>query len=140
MHIRSDVKAILDGKARVDDITGKTNRWNPLQQGGVVDRCILVTNTKFTKNAITYAKCAGVPLLGWGYPYRENLQVLIKELDAHPITCLPSVSTATAKELFSQGIVTCRGLIEQEQILKSLPKADEIRAEAELLCTPEGRK
>ena len=140
MHIRSDVKAILYVKARFDDLTGQSGGWNPLKRGGVVDRCILVTNTKFTRNALTYAKCAGVTLLGWGYPYRENLQTLIKELDAHPITCLPSISTTTAKDLFSKGIVTCRGLVEREDILKQLPKAQEIIKEAELLCTPEGRK
>ena len=140
MHIRSDVKAILYVKARFDDLIGKTNGWTILQRGGVVDRCILVTNTKFTRNAIAYAKCAGVTLLGWGYPYGNNLEMLIKELDAHPITCLPSISTATAKELFAKGIVTCRGLMEQEEVLRQLPKAQEITNEAELLCTPRGRK
>lgn len=140
MHTRSDVKAILYVKARFDDLTGKTNGRTLFRRGGVVDRCILVTNTKFTKNAIAYAKCAGVTLLGWGYPYQNNLETLIKELDAHPITCLPSISSATAKELFSKGIVTCRGLIEQEEILKRLPKTQEIIKEAEMLCTPQGRK
>ena len=135
MRIRSDVKSVLYIKARFDDLTGRTNKGMSFLKKGVVDRCILVTNTKFTKNAIAYANCAGVELLGWGYPYRENLQTYIQEVDAHPVTCLPSLSAATARELFSQGIITCRGLLENEAVLRKLPKADAVVAEAEMLCT-----
>ena len=134
MRIRSDVKAVLYIKARFDDLTGRTHGRSFFKKG-VVDKCILVTNTKFTKNAIAYANCAGVRLLGWGYPYSENLQTYIEDVNAHPVTCLPSLSTSAMRELFSMDIVTCRGLLENERVLKKLPNADALIAEAEMLCT-----
>ena len=132
MRTRSDVKSVLYVKARFDDLTGRTHR--KLFPRGAVDRCILVTNTKFTGSAITYANCAGVSLLGWGYPYRENLQTYIRQTDAHPVTCLPSVTAATGKNLFSKGIVTCRGLLERKSVLRSLPNSENILAEAGMIC------
>lgn len=138
MRIRSDVKTALYLKARFDDLTAPSGPFS--LKKGAVDRCIFVTNTKFTRNAINYASCAGITLLGWGYPYRENLQTYIQEVDAHPITCLPSLKTATVKELFSRGIVTCRGLLEERQTLRALSIPDSIAVEAEMLCRPEGRR
>lgn len=141
MHIRSDVKAVLYAKARFDDLIGRSKFPISLRRNvkGAVDRCILVTNTKFTKNALSYAKCAGVTLLGWGYPFRSNLQTYIQEVDAHPVTCLPSLSASLARNLFSEGVVTCKGLLEREDLLRALPNTDTIVSEAEMLCTPDGR-
>ena len=139
MHIRSDVKAVLYAKARFDDLMGKTGKMFPVRRGAV-DSCILVTNTKFTKNAIDYASCAGVSLLGWGYPYGENLQNYIQEADAHPITCLSSLSKSSVRDLFTRGIVTCKGLLEQDTELRSLSNADAVIAEARMLCTSSARR
>ena len=139
MHIRSDMKEVLYVKARFDDLTGRTNK-DPSPQKGAVDRCILVTNTKFTNNAIKYADCAGVPLLGWSYPRQQNLQQYIEEVDAHPVTCLPSVTTSIARELFEKNIVTCKGLLEEKDILGSLQNNSKIVAEANMICIPSKRK
>ena len=134
MHIRSDVKAVLYAKARFDDLVGRTGKILRIKKGAV-DRCLLVTNTKFTKNAIAYAECAGVELLGWGYPHKKNLQTYIKETDAHPITCLASLGKSTARELFDSGIVTCRGLLERVEEFKRIKNADLIISEAKALCS-----
>jgi len=139
MRNRSDVKSVLYIKARFDDLTFK-NSNNFFKKKGVVDRCILITNTKFTKNAISYAKCSGVSLLGWGYPYKENLQTYIEKEDVHPVTCLPSITVPIAKNLFSKGIVTCRGLLENKTLLKSLPNSEAIASEAEMLCVSHSRQ
>lgn len=138
VHIRSDVKSVLYVKARFDDLMGRSGSLFSFRKGSV-DKCILVTNTKFTKNALTYAKCAGVSLLGWGYPFRSNLQTYIQDVDAHPVTCLPSLSTSLMRGLFSEGVVTCKGLLERDDLLRALPNTDMIVSEARMLCTPEGR-
>ncbi len=139
MHTRTDVKSVLYIKARFDDLTSRTAGMFSKRKGAV-DKCILITNTKFTRSAITYADCAGVSLLGWGYPYSNNLQTCIQEVDAHPITCLPSLSQSAARDLFSEDVVTCRGLLEREDLLSNMQNADTIAAEAEMLCTPSGRR
>ena len=140
MHIRSDVKSVLYVKARFDDLMGRTGSFFSSFRKSSVDRCIFVTNTKFTKNALSYAHCAGIELLGWGYPFRDNLQTYIQDVDAHPITCLSSLSPSLIRGLFSDGVVTCRGLLERDDLLKSLPNTDAIVSEAKMLCTPSGRQ
>lgn len=140
MHTRSDVKSVLYVKARFDDLLGKPTSILARKRKGSVDSCLFVTNTKFTRNALQYATCAGVSLLGWGYPYNNNLQTWVRDVDAHPITCLPSVSSSIARQLFDQGIVTCQGLLENPDLFRSLPNADTIAGEASLLCTPSGRR
>lgn len=141
IHIRTDIKAVLYVKSRFDDLMGLSAKRKlfSMSKKGVADRCILITNTKFTSSAITYAKCAGVEIIGWGYPYNNNLQTLIKEVDAHPITCLPSLSTAKIKELMEFGIVTCRNLLENKEVLNSFKNSAEIEEEARMLCVPERR-
>ncbi len=140
MHIRSDVKSVLYVKARFDDLLGRTVSTFSFRKKGSVDKCILVTNTKFTKNALAYAKCAGVSLLGWGYPFRDNLQSLIQKVDAHPVTCIPSLSPSHMRALFAEGVVTCRGLLERDDLLRSLPNTDTIVSEAKMLCRPDARR
>ena len=140
MHIRSDVKSVLYVKARFDDLLGKTGKAFSFRKKGSVDKCILVTNTKFTKNALAYAECAGVSLLGWGYPFRNNLQSFVQEVDAHPVTCLPSLSLSLMRGLFSEGVVTCKGLLERDDLLRKLPNADMVVSEAKMLCRPTGRQ
>lgn len=140
-HTRTDIKAILYVKSRFDDLMGVTlkNRIFSMSKKGIADRCILITNTKFSSSAIKYAKCAGVEIIGWGYPYKNNLQTMIKDVDAHPITCIPSLSKSKLKELTDFGIVTCKGLLEKKEILSSLSNSDEVEKEARMLCIPEKR-
>ena len=140
MHIQSDVKSVLYVKARFDDLLGRTGTKFSFRKKGAVDACILVTNTKFTKNALAYAECTGVSLLGWGYPFRDNLQSLVQEVDAHPVTCLPSLSLSLMRNLFSEGVVTCKGLLERDDLLKALPNTDAVVSEAKMLCRPDRRQ
>lgn len=140
MHTRSDVKSVLYVKSRFDDLLGKPSSFFRGKATGAVDSCLFITNTKFTRNALQYATCAGVPLLGWGYPYNNNLQNWIQEVDVHPVTCLPSISLSIARQLFDQGIVTCQKLLDQSEVVQSLPNADSIMEEASILCTPSGRQ
>ena len=139
MRNRTDVKAVLYLKARFDDLMGKT-RYPLFKKKGAVSRCILVTNTKFTRKAIEYAECAGVELLGWNYPTEKPLPTLIAEVDAHPITCIPSIKKSEVEELLEMGIVSCKGLSEKESVLKTLDNNKDITREIEMLCNPTSRR
>ena len=52
----------------------------------------IVTNTKFTSNAIRYAQCAGIGLIGWSYPHNDNLASLVDKYCLHPITALSLIN------------------------------------------------
>jgi hypothetical protein len=51
---------------------------------------LIITNTKFTSQAIKYCECQGIKLLGWNYPKNNGLERIIEEKKLYPITILPS--------------------------------------------------
>jgi hypothetical protein len=80
----------------------------------------IITNTKFTEDAITYGNCAGLTLLGWDYPAENSLLQMIKQSAILPITVLQSISKANIRHLLDEGIVICRDLQENIAILQKL--------------------
>ena len=51
---------------------------------------LVITNVKFTTQAIKYSKCQGIELLGWNYPKNNGLEKMIEDKKLYPITILPS--------------------------------------------------
>lgn len=94
---------------------------------------ILVTNTKFTKEAIQYSQCVGVELLGWKYPLGRGLEKLIEENKLYPITILPSVTSNLALELMEQKIVLAKDVFKKEFQKIKIFKKEKILQEAEFL-------
>ena len=68
----------------------------------------IVTNTKFTTEAIRYATCTGIELLGWSYPTKENLPTLIDRYNLYPITTMPTLSGKQKRLFVKEGFVLCR--------------------------------
>ena len=100
--IKTDLKVALYVYARFDDV---------IKNNGV-DEGALITNTKFTKNAITYGECVGLKMISWNYPNKDNLYSLIEETGLHPITCLTTISEREKKRLIENKIVLCRTIKE----------------------------
>jgi hypothetical protein len=71
----SDVKTALYIWARFQDI-GKV--WQNSTAGEVLGKCWLVTNTRFTSDAIQFAGCVGLKAVGWKFPKGEGLESLIE--------------------------------------------------------------
>lgn len=115
--IRSDLKIALYVKARMDDLKEVKHNYGKVRD---VDEGWLITNTKFTSTAIHYAECKGLKIIGWNHPKVGNLQDMIVDSGLHPITCLTSLSSSQKKMLLSRGIVLCKTLKENREILKSL--------------------
>ena len=98
----------------------------------------LITNTKLTSDAIAYANCVGLKVLGWDYPERGNLQELILETGVHPLTFLSSLTMAEKSDLLRQGIVMCRDITKNQEALRSLGFSEEkirsVLREADKVC------
>lgn len=98
----------------------------------------VVTNTRFSGDAIQYAICMGLKLLGWDYPALHGLKDQIDALGLYPVTCLTTLTLEEKKRLLDKGIVLCQELHGHEKILKSLGiKSSRIKTishEAERLC------
>lgn len=99
---KTDIKDVLYVKARYDDL-----RTTP-EASSRVDEGWLVTNTRFTRNAIRYAQCSGLSLIGWDYPRTRNLLSLIEEARVHPLTCLTTLSDTEKRRFLDQKIVLCK--------------------------------
>ncbi len=133
---KTDVKVALYVKARLDDIWAATPPGENTKPH--VDHGFLITNTKFTRDAIQFATCSGINLLGWSYPHEGNLYDRIVAAGLYPITALTLIKKAEKRLLIDKGIVTCAGIRENRDALRELGIPPErigaILAEAGTLC------
>jgi len=98
---KTDLKIALYVKSRFDDIFA----CDPGLRACPIDRGLLVTNTKFTTEAIAYAECAGVELLGWHYPETDNLFLRMSRAHIYPITTLTTLSPSEKRLLVNAGTI-----------------------------------
>lgn len=117
--LKSDVKVVLYVKARFDDIAAMWNKI-PGHQDPMFHQAWLVSNTKFTTQAIKYAECAGINLLGWSFPFKNNLAELIDTFGVHPVTCLTTLTRQQKHALIARGFVLCRDLEKRKYLLKEV--------------------
>src|SRR5690606_9911404 len=78
-----NVKVPLYIHSRYNDIlnfaTEKNNENTP-------NECWVVTNTRFTEDALKYGKCSGLFLLSWDFPKDDGIKDRIDRLGLYPIT------------------------------------------------------
>ena len=134
---KTDLKVALYVKSRFDDIFN----CDPTTRACPIDRGLLVTNTKFTSEAIAYAECSGVELLGWGYPINDNLFTHMSRTKIYPITTLTGLSRAEKWLLIEHGVIAVDEVIEDRRRLDVLhltsERIGEVLAEVEgLLALP----
>ena len=105
---KSDVKVAMYIRSRFNDIEAA---W---KEQGLLDgkelEGWLVTNTRFTEDAIDYGKCAGLKLISWDYPEIGSLRQRIDHAGLHPITSLRSMSKKEKQFVLDEGLVLCREL------------------------------
>jgi len=128
---KTDLKVALYVKSRFDDIFA----CDEAVRSCPIDRGILITNTKFTSEAITYAECSGVELLGWGYPAENNLFVHMSKVKVYPITTLTGLSRAEKNILIERGTIAVDEIIQNRRALDPLhlssERVGELLAEAD---------
>lgn len=137
-NYKTDLKVALYVKSRFDDIFA----CDPKVRACPIDRGMLVTNTKFTSEAIAYAECAGVELLGWGYPANNSLFMQMTRAKVYPITALTRLSRAEKNILLENRIIAVDEVVRDRRVLDMLhlsaEQVGEIFAEAEgMLSLPE---
>jgi hypothetical protein len=116
--IFTEVKVPLYVKSRFDDLQ---SAWNALPgQKKYNYKGYIVTNTRFSFDALQYGNCAGLNLLGWDYPYKNGLKDRIDKLGLYPITCLNSLTRSEKKYLLEQKIILCHELNVDVQRLRSI--------------------
>lgn len=80
----------------------------------------VATNTRFTSDAVAYGEYAGLKLLSWDYPQGAALRDIIDRERIFPITVLSNLTRAQKELLMDKGIVICRQLSDDPEILQRL--------------------
>ena len=101
---KTDIKDVLYVHARYHDLSQTPEPSSRVDEGW------LVTNTRFTRNAIRYAQCSNLTLIGWDYPTSRGLLAMIEEAHVHPLTALTTLSEGEKRRLLEQKIVLCRSV------------------------------
>ncbi|HDR52989.1 MAG TPA: ATP-binding protein [Mariniphaga anaerophila] len=106
LYIRSRVNDIIE-KCKEDE------KYNGFNFYGWV-----VTNTRFSSDAIDYGTCSGLNLLSWDFPTNKGLKDIIDRDKIFPITVLHNLTKAQKQELMDNGIVICRQIREKPEVLE----------------------
>ncbi|MFB6226342.1 MAG: ATP cone domain-containing protein [Candidatus Paceibacteria bacterium] len=112
--IKTGVKVPMYIYSRFDDIERKNKaegKKKPSHEFWVV------TNTRFTDDAIEFGKCRDMNLLGWRYPEEGGLEAWVEDLGLHPLTCLTTLNEDQKQKLLKREVVLCKDLLDQTDVL-----------------------
>ena len=115
-----DIKTALYVHSRFNDIR-KAMELSP-DYNSFAHEGWLVTNTRCSSDAVTYAECAGLRILSWKYPEPESLEVMIERKKLYPVTILPAASRSAMQTLIQNNIIVMEeiaGMDENAFIRKS---------------------
>ncbi|MBU1046957.1 ATPase [Patescibacteria group bacterium] len=114
--LKSDLKVVLYVKERFDDIA-KGEFFRNINKNLKKENW-LITNTKFSSQAVQYAECnPDLNLMSWDYPPQNNLFGLIGETGLYPITVLNSLSSNDKKRFLEKNILLCRDILDGGELL-----------------------
>ena len=100
-----------------------------------VDEGLLITNTKFSMDAMDFGICRGLRMMGWNFPKGEGLQDRIEKKDLWPITVL-KVDKFLIEQLSSNRLLLVKDIAKMnpEALAKKAkiprPKADALVTQA----------
>jgi hypothetical protein len=131
-----NVKVPLYIHSRYNDI--KSHWENKKSNSIAMDKGWVVTNTRFTEDAIAYGKCVDLYLLSWDIPKDNGLKDRIDRLGLYPITVSTLLSKREKQFLLSRDVVLCRQLLNDSFFLDHLevsePRKAKIMKELRQLC------
>ena len=132
----TDVKVPMYILSRYNDLK---DREHPIfSQKDHLSKCWIVTNNRFTTDAITFAKCSDLNLLSWNYPETNNLKTKNDTNSLYPVTCLTTLSLAEKDKLLVLDVILVKELINNsdslERIGLSPNRIKNVLKEASELC------
>ena len=131
--LKCNIKIPLYIQSRYLDVKANYKENNKIDAGWVV------TNTKFTKDAIQYGSCSKLYLLSWNYPADNGLKDRIDRLGLYPITVSTLLTKREKQFLINRDIILCRDLKGDTFYLDKLEVSDirkkKILSEINKLCS-----
>ena len=109
-NTKNDIKTALYVQARAQDLKENIN----------YDEFWLISNTKFSKDAISYSQCMGLKLLGPNAPTKQALSELAIKNKVFPISVLTSLKKNQTKVLLKKGCILVSDLTKNPDFLNLL--------------------
>jgi hypothetical protein len=115
---KSDVKVPLYILSRFNDL--KDKKYDLFSSKRMISECIIVTNNKFTTDAIQFGTCSNLSMLSWDYPQKNGIKDLVDHFRVYPITCLTTLTKSEKDQLLILDCITIKDLILQPNYLKTI--------------------
>ncbi|WP_026712299.1 restriction endonuclease [Flavobacterium daejeonense] len=114
----SDVKVPLYVYSRFNDL--RENNYTLFSNKEQINNCWIVTNTRFTADAIAFAECSGIHLLSWDYPEKRSLKSRNNHDCLYPVTCLTTLTKAEKEKLLLLDVILVKELKDNRVDLKEI--------------------
>ena len=114
----SDVKIPMYILSRFNDL--KEKRHTIYTRNDIVSKCWIVSNNRFTSDAIAFGKCSKLNLLCWDYPENNNLKTKNDRNHLYPVTCLTTLSLAEKDKLLVMDVILVKEIINNSECLERI--------------------
>jgi hypothetical protein len=114
----SNVKIPLYVFSRFNDL--KYKKHQIFSKEDIVSDCWIVTNNRFTSDAIDFANCSGINLLSWDYPKENNLKTKNDVDCLYPVTCLTTMTIAEKEKLLILDVILAKELMNNSESLEKI--------------------
>ena len=114
----TDVKVPMYILSRFNDVS--YNEHELFGENRTISECYLVTNNRFTSDAIAFGECSGLHLMSWDYPKQMNIRGFIDQEHLYPITCLTSLTMAEKEKLLIQDVILVREIPKHCDVLENI--------------------
>ncbi len=98
---KTHINQVMYADARLQDIARQARKNGDAREYYMW----VVTNTRFTDNAMNYVQYRKMQLMGWDYPKYINLKKIVFEKKLYPVTVLPSITKQALKKLSQKDLV-----------------------------------
>lgn len=110
--VKTSVEVVMYAQARLEDLsTAEVSAEKAAGEEKSHHEMWVVTNTKFTRNAIRYGDYKKIVMVGWDHPRRGGLEDMIIAKKMWPITVLPSLSNIELERFAEKGLIVVRDLL-----------------------------
>jgi hypothetical protein len=114
----SNVKVPLYINSRFLDIQ---KRWNnDPEKASHLKQGWLVTNTRFSSDAIDYGNCVGLHLLSWDYPENNGIKQNVDKFALYPITTLTTLTKHEKDLLIENNVILTKELFKNSHLLDKI--------------------
>ncbi|MGV9003209.1 ATP cone domain-containing protein [Flavobacterium sp.] len=132
----SDVKVPMYILSRFNDL--KDVKHAIFSDSDFISKCFIVTNNRFTLDAITFSDYYDIQLISWDSPKDKSLRKRIDNDKLYPVTCLTTLTLLEKEKLMELEIILVVELVKAPEVLNRIGISEKrfknILKEASELC------